>query len=40
MVASETDTAIQWAEDLFEAFWTDAEPLAAYLDEIGRQELL
>jgi predicted transcriptional regulator len=40
MVASETDTAIQWAEELFESFWTDAEPLAAYLDEIGRQELL
>lgn len=40
MVVSETDAAIQWAEELFESFWNDAEPLANYLHEIGRQELL
>lgn len=40
MVASETDAAIQWAEELFESFWTDAEPLTAYLEEIGRQNVL
>lgn len=32
MLVSETDSAIQWAEDLYESFWQEAEPVASYLN--------
>lgn len=34
-LVSETDTAIQWGEELFASLWTDADPVENYLREIG-----
>lgn len=34
-LVSEADSAIQWAEELFASLWADAEPLEAYLRELG-----
>lgn len=38
MLVSDTETALQWGRDLFEALWLAAQPLAEYLDECGVNE--